>query len=96
MLTEKRRIMRILEKYINEGERKNLELFYGINSRLKIRDYGFSTNMNCYFFDVIILLGESVNEDYMEDIFANELISESLKVLFSEDKKVSIIVKFDV
>ena len=71
-MNNKRRIIDLIEFYINDHRNEDLNLMYGNGSKIKIKDIGYSTSNKSIFIDCSIILGDIKNlldDDDKNDTF---------------------------
>lgn len=95
MKDRKRRIIRLLESYMNEFQGESVQEMYGKGSKIKIHNIDYSTNTNSLFLEAIIVLGDLINEEVMDRKLADILIQDAL-IYFYPDLSVKTYVRFDV
>jgi hypothetical protein len=95
MLDKKRRFFRLIETYINDFRGDAVREFYGEQARIKVHSMNTGVKDNSIMLEVIILLGETINEDVMNDALAHVLIQDSM-VYFFPESKILTYVRFDI
>lgn len=95
MSDKKRRIIRLIETYINDFQGESVNEIYGHGSKIKIHDLLYSTNTNSLFLEVVIILGNIINEDVMDRKLADILVQDAL-IYFYPDIPIKTYVRFDV
>lgn len=95
MNDRKRRVIRLIEIYLNDFQGESVHEIYGKNSRIKIHDISYSTNTNSILIESIIVLGDLINEEVMDKKLADILIQDAL-VYFYPDVPINSYVRFDV
>tara|TARA_R110000868_G_scaffold111863_1_gene301709 strand:+ start:473 stop:760 length:288 start_codon:yes stop_codon:yes gene_type:complete len=95
MSDKKRRIIRLIESYINDFQGKSVQEMYGKNSRIKIHDINYSTNTNSLLLEAVIVLGDVINEEVMDRKLADILIQDAL-IYFYPETSIKTYVRFDV
>lgn len=95
MLTKKRRLANIYEKFLKNSHKKYVEEFFGPNSRIEIRDLIFSPVKKVCLVDCVVYLGNELNESYMDDEYVRHIIYKiSEKVL--HEYSINVMVTYDV
>jgi len=94
-MDKKRRAIRLLELYINETRKKDVEEWYGLNSKIKIHNLNFSHTQQSVIIEGIIYLGDVINEEVMDRSVADILIQDSAAIIFPE-YSVKAMVRWDV
>jgi len=95
MLDKKRRFFRLIESYINDFRGDAVQEFYGNNARIKVHSMNTGVKDNSIMLEVIIILGDTINEDVMNDTLAHILVQDSM-VYFFPEVKLRTYVRFDV
>lgn len=91
----KKRIIRLIETYLNEHRKSDVETMYGSGSKIKIHDLMFSTSQKSLMIETVIVLGETINEEVMDRKLADLLVQEAL-VYFYPELSVKNYVRWDV
>jgi hypothetical protein len=94
MLNKKQRFFRLIESYINDFRGDAVREFYGNNARIKIHTMTHSFSTNTLLFEIVIVLGETINESVMDDTLASVLVQDSM-VYFHPESKIQTYVRFD-
>lgn len=95
MLDKKQRFFRLIESYINDFRGDAVQEFYGHNARIKVHSMNIGVKDNSIMMELVIILGDSINEDYMDDLLAHVLIQDSMIYFFPESKILTYI-RFDI
>ena len=95
MLDKKQRLFRLIENYINDFQGESVQKIYGDGSKIKVHSMTQSFSTNILLFEVVVVLGETINESVMDDSLANVLIQDSL-VYFFPECQIKTYVRFDV
>jgi hypothetical protein len=96
MPDKKQRFYRLLESYINNSRKEDLELMYGKDSKIKIHNWTHNVKGDQFIFELIIVLGNTINESVMDTNLAEVLLEDALVYFYPEVKKISCMVRFDV
>lgn len=91
---KKARIIRLIEFYLNDFRKNEVEGMYGTNAKIKIIDLNYSTNNKSLFVESKICLGDVINESIFDREVADILIQESL-VYFYPNVPVKVSVSWD-
>jgi len=94
-MDRKRKLFRLMETYMNDFRGDAVQEMYGKGSKIKIHSmsHGLSTDM--ILFELVIQLGETINESVMNRELASILI-EDAAVYFFPDHKIKSFARFDV
>lgn len=95
MLDRKQRLFRLIEYYINNFRRDAVQEMYGDGARIKVHSMNHSYTEKSVLFEIVIVLGETINESVMDKTLANILVQDAL-VYFFPDQKIKTYVRFDV
>jgi len=95
MLDKKQRLFRLIESYINDYQKEAVEEWYGKNSKIKIHSMTHSPTTNSILFEVIIILGDVINEETIDRVLADTLIQDAL-VYFFPEQSIKTYVRWDV
>jgi uncharacterized protein YpmS len=95
MTDKKQRLFRLIENYINDFQGESVQKIYGVGSKIKVHTMTQSFSTNILLFEVVVILGETINESVMDDSLANVLIQDSL-VYFFPECQIKTYVRFDV
>lgn len=75
---KKDRIIRLIEFYLNDFRKNEVEGMYGTHSKIKITDLNYSTQNKSLFIESKIYLGGVINEEILDREVADILIQEAL------------------
>ena len=95
MSDKKRRFFRLIEHYINDFRKDALEEMYGQGTKIKIHSMSESLTNECILFEVVIVLGDLINEQTMDRELADILVQDAL-VYFFPEQSIKTIVRWDV
>ena len=95
MLDRKRRLFRLIENYMNDFQGNAVQEMYGDGSKIKVHSMTDSYSTKSVLFEIVIVLGETINESVMDKSLAEVLIQDAL-VYFFPDQKIKTYVRFDV
>ena len=91
----KNRYIRIIEKYLNVIKKDDVELMYGKGTKIKVRNINPSISNNSITVEVVIILGEIINEEVLDSSLTPYLIQDILELIFP-DVITKTIVSWDV
>lgn len=94
-MDNKRRIYRLIETYLNEFKGEMVESIYGNRSRIKVHTVTFGVSDNSVLIELVVVLGDTINEDTLDSSLAEILIQEAL-VYFFPEKKIKTLIRWDV
>ena len=95
MSDRKRRVIRLLENYINDFQGEAVQEMYGKGSHIKIHEIMYSTGAKSVLVEAVVVLGDIINENTMDRRLADVLIQDAL-VYFYPEHSVKAYVRFDV
>ena len=96
MSDKKRRFYRLLETYMNESRKEDVELMYGKDAKIKIHNWTHNVKGDQFIFELIVVLGDTINESVIDTSLAEVLLEDALVYFYPEVKKISCMVRFDV
>jgi hypothetical protein len=94
-MDNKRRLYRLIEKYVNEYKGDAVESIYGKGSSIKIHTITFGVTNNVILLEVVVILGETINEEIMDNSLAEVLIQDSM-IYFFPEHQIKTYIRFDV
>ncbi len=94
-MDNKRRLYRLIEKYINDFKGDAVESIYGKGSSIKVHTVTFGISDNSVLVEVIVLLGETINEEILDTSLAEILIQDAL-VYFFPEQQIKTLIRWDV
>jgi hypothetical protein len=94
-MNKKRKFFRLIESYINDLRGDAVKEFYGDNAKIKVHAMNTGVKDNSIMLEVVVYLGDVINEDVMDDSLAHVLIQDSL-VYFFPEANIRTYVRFDV
>ena len=94
-MDNKRRLYRLIEKYINDFKGDAVESIYGKGSSIKVHTITFGVTKNTILLEVVVILGNTINEDVMDNSLAEVLIQDSM-IYFFPEYQIKTYVRFDV
>lgn len=96
MSDKKRRFFRLVESYINDYQKDAVELIYGKDSKIKIHNWGNNNKGDVLYFEIVIILGDTINESVMDKSMAEELLKDAIVYFYPEVQRVICMTRFDV
>ena len=82
-MDNKRRLFRLMEFYINDLKRNEINGFYGNNTKIKIHTISFSLSTKCVLIEAVVTLGDLINEEMMDPSLIDILIQDVSIYFFS-------------
>lgn len=80
----KKRYIRIIEKYLNVIKKNDVELMYGKGTKIEVRNINPSISSNSITVEVVIILGEVINEEVLDSSLTPYLIQDILELIFPD------------
>jgi hypothetical protein len=96
MPDKKRKFYRLLETYMNESRKEDVELMYGKDAKIKIHNWTHNVKGDQFIFEIIVVLGNTINESVMDTNLAEVLLKDALQYFYPEVTKICYMVRFDV
>jgi hypothetical protein len=94
-MDNKRRLINLIEKYLNEIKGDIVIKFYGEGTHIKVNSITFGVTKNYVIIDAIVKLGNIITEDVVDESLAKVLIEDSM-VYFFPDSEIRTLVNFDI
>ena len=95
MLDRKQRLFRLIENYMNDFQKEAVREIYGEGSIIKVHSMNYSYSSKSVLFEIVVILGPSINESLMDKTLATILLQDALVYFFS-DETIQSYVRFDV
>lgn len=93
-MNRKKKFFRVMELFINKTKKEELENYYGKGSKIEILSLTRSETSDKCLIEVKVVLGESINEDYLHTEFADFMVQKTFRFFYPEFM-VNTVVKFD-
>jgi hypothetical protein len=94
-MDNKRRLYRLIEYYINDFRGDAVESFYGKGSTIKIHTITFGVSNNTILIEAIVILGDTINEEVIDNSLVEVLIRDSM-VHFFPEHQIKTLIRWDV
>ena len=94
-MDNKRRLYRLIEVYLNESKGDLVESIYGKKSKIKVHTITFGISDNSLLIELVIILGDVINEDTLDTSLAEILIQEAI-VYFFPEKTIKTLIRWNV
>lgn len=85
----------MMNKYLEESCQDRVESFYGIGSKIRVKNLSFSLSNNLILVESKIILGNVISEEVMENVMCDLLIRESIEPIFPE-QHIKVMISWDV
>lgn len=90
------RIRKMMENYLNDFKKDEVETMYGKNSEIKIHTISFSITQKSVLIEAIIVLGDTINEEVLDRRLADYLIQDMIPYFFPEISSIKVMTRWDV
>jgi hypothetical protein len=80
---------------MNDFQGDYVQEMYGDGAKIKVHSMNESYSEKSILFEIVIVLGNTINESVMDKTLANILIQDAL-VYFFPDQKIKTYIRFDV
>ena len=94
-MDNKRRLYRLIEVYLNGFKGDLVESIYGNKSKLTVNTVTFGISDNSVLVELVVVLGDTINEDTLDSSLAEILVQEAL-VYFFPEKNIKTLIRWDV
>jgi hypothetical protein len=94
-MDNKRRLYRLLEVYLNGFKSDLVESIYVKKSYIKVHTVTFGISDNSVLVELVVILGDVINEEVLDTSLAEVLIKDAL-IYFWPEKKIRTLVRWDV
>ena len=94
-MDNKRRLYRLIEVYLNGFKGDLVESIYGNKSKLTVHTVTFEIRDNSVLVELVVVLGDTINEDTLDSSLAEILVQEAL-VYFFPEKNIKTLIRWDV
>lgn len=90
------RIRNMMETYLNNLKKNEIETMYGLDTKVKIHNLGFSARGQSILIEVVIVLGQTINEEVLDRRMVDYLIQDMVPYFFPEIESVKVMARWDV
>lgn len=90
-----RRIIPLIEHYVNKVFKDEFEVFYGKDSSIKITKVAYATTKKSIYIECVVILRGELHDDIMDNTLITVLLSDSIK-FFNINESVLFNISFDV
>jgi hypothetical protein len=94
-VANKRSIIKIMNRYLAESCQDTIDSFYGIGTKIKVKNLSYSLSNNLILVEVKIELGEVISEEVMENEMCDLLIRETIEPIYPE-QHIKVMISWDV
>jgi len=93
-MTNKERLIKLIEVYLNEIKSDVVFESYGKGSTIKVKNINFGITKNYILIEAKVILGEVITEDILDESFARILIEDSMLYIYP-DSEIRTYITFD-
>lgn len=90
------KIRNMMEKYLNVIKKNEVETMYGKNTTIKVHSLNFSPTSPSLFIEVVIVLGDEINETVLDRRLLDYLVQDMVPYFFPETESVKVMTRWDV
>lgn len=94
-MDRKRRVLRLIDTYVNDIHKESIETFYGPNTYVKIHNITFSYTKPTAVVEVVMNLGDIISEEVLDTELITVLVNQSFSYILP-DHSVMCYVRWDV
>ena len=94
-MDNKRRLFRLIEVYLNGFKGDLVESIDGNRSIIKVHTVTFGVSDNSVLVELVVILGDVINEEILDTSLTEILIQDAL-VYFFPEKTIKTIIRWDV
>lgn len=84
-----------MNRYLAESCQDTIDSFYGIGTKIKVKNLSFSLSNNLILVEVKIILGKVISEEVIENEMCDLLVRESIEPIFPE-QHIKVMISWDV
>lgn len=90
----KKKLFKLIEKYVNFLRSKEMELIYGKGSKLKVHSISESVKHKTILIECIVIFGDIIEESMLDESAVDLYVRESIKDVFP-NAKIQTMVRWD-
>ena len=94
-MINKKKVLRFIEKYVNNLRNEEMELIYGKGSKLKVHSITESVKHKTILIECVVVFGEHIDESMLDESAVDVYVRQSLKDIFP-NAKIQTMVRWDV
>jgi hypothetical protein len=83
-----------MNRYLAESCQDTIDSFYGIGTKIKVKNLSYSLSNNLILVEVKIELGEVISEEVMENEMCDLLIRETIEPIYPE-QHIKVMISWD-
>ena len=80
---------------MNDFQHDSVQVMYGKGSKIKVHSMSHNISKNTLLFELVVILGERIDEEVLEKDFADALVKDAIKYFFTE-QNIKTIIRYDV
>lgn len=84
-----------MNRYLAESCQDTIDSFYGVDTKIKVKNLSFSLSNNLILVEVKIILGKVISEEVMENVMCDLLVREAIEPIFPE-QHIKVMISWDV
>jgi len=84
-----------MNRYLVENYQDTIDSYYGIGTKIKVKNLSYSLSNNLILVEVKIELGEVISEEVMENEMCDLLIRETIEPIYPE-QHIKVMISWDV
>jgi hypothetical protein len=84
-----------MNRYLAESCQDTIDSFYGIGTKIKVKNLSYSLSNNLILVEVKIELGEVISEEVMENEMCDLLVRETIEPIYPE-QHIKVMISWDV
>lgn len=83
-----------MNRYLAENYQDTIDSYYGIGTKIKVKNLSYSLSNNLILVEVKIELGEVISEEVMENEMCDLLIRETIEPIYPE-QHIKVMISWD-
>jgi len=96
MSNNKKRFSRLIEKYVNDYKKEEIEEFYGLGTTVKIHSINYSNHpVQTILIECIIVLGNVISEEILDRKMVDYLVKDACEIFFPEVSSIKTMIRWD-
>ena len=90
------KIRNMMERYLNVIKKNEVETMYGQGTKVRVHSLNFSPTSPSLFVEVVIILGNEINESVLDRRLIDYLVQDMIPYFFPETESVKVMTRWDV
>jgi hypothetical protein len=83
-----------MNRYLAENYQDTIDFYYGVGTKIKVKNLSYSLSNNLILVEVKIELGEVISEEVMENEMCDLLIRETIEPIYPE-QHIKVMISWD-